>query len=309
MTMLYRLLLNLQTLKLKLHLQLLTSLLSHDVLMLVFSCLYFALMIMLSVRRQLFLLMAPLFEVMATLVPTRAKHNTGRWCFAFELKISGVKLKSSSKAKKSFKIESSIVAKGFPSFGVVVDAEGRDNKAGETVRGAGVANDVPDVASVVLGLAWPQALGQAKPGLARPHGQGQGQGTSIPIDASLILHQMSGLRDTENAATPELRSHQQTAAQEQPNSPASESAEPRTDPEDVDHDSPPPVSLGSGSCKRKHTSTDPHQLDLSDQDNKDKEQPSTLSQLVNAYSTSVDKEYPAPLAQGTANGKPHPQLY
>ncbi|KAF8422827.1 hypothetical protein L210DRAFT_3509856 [Boletus edulis BED1] len=300
MTMLYRLLLNLQTLKLKLHLQLLTSLLSHDVLMLVFSCLYFALMIMLSVRRQLFLLMAPLFEVMVS-----SHFSTGRWCFAFELKISGVKLKSSSKAKKSFKIESSIVAKGFPSFGVVVDAEGRDNKAGETVRGAGVANDVPDVASVVLGLAWPQALGQAKPGLARPHGQGQGQGTSTPIDASLILHQMSGLRDTENAATPELRSHQQTAAQEQPNPPASESAEPRTDPEDVDHDSPPPVSLGSGSCQRKHTSTDPHQLDLSDQDNEDKEQPSTLSQLVNgkkkAYPTSVDKEYPAPLAQGTAN--------
>ena len=85
------------------------------------------------------------------------------------------------------------------------------------------------------------------------------------------------LRDTENAATPELRSHQQaqTAVQEQLNLPAPPALPaPQTNPDDIDHGSPPPVSLGSGSRKRKHTGID---LDLSDQDNEDGEQPNRPS--------------------------------
>ena len=88
---------------------------------------------------------------------------------------------------------------------------------------------------------------------------------------------LARLRDTENTATPELQSHQQaqTAVQEQLNLPAPPALPaPQTNPDNVDYGSPPPVSLGSGSHKCKHTGID---LNLSDQNNEDREQPNRPS--------------------------------
>ncbi|KAG6370940.1 hypothetical protein JVT61DRAFT_10814 [Boletus reticuloceps] len=82
------------------------------------------------------------------------------------------------------------------------------------------------------------------------------------------------LRDTENAATPELRSHQQVQIFESPNT---VDISPQSDPEDDDHGSPPSVPCATSHKRKRIDPKQPLQTDLaSDPEN----QPSTSSQLV-----------------------------